>query len=104
MIATELDIPNAAPILTSLSALVAPNCPIALDSPEGQAYADSLFAHLKALNREAHAVVQRSKQLTASSRALMDERLLKLQNLLYEKRHLEKEIEKCQEYGWRWIE
>ena len=99
MIGTELEIPNAAPALTSLSALVAPNCPIALDSSEGQAYADSLFASLAALNREAHMVVQQSKQLTAVSRALMDESLLKLQNLLYEKRHLEKEIEKCQEYG-----
>ncbi|KAG8834887.1 hypothetical protein FRC17_006632 [Serendipita sp. 399] len=99
MTALEPRIPDAEPTLNALSALVAPNCAIALNSTEGQAYADSLFAHLKSLHREAHATVRHHKQQTASARALMDESLLKLQNLRYERRHLEKEIENCREYG-----
>jgi THO complex subunit 5 len=91
--------PSVEPVIGSLEGLVAPNCPVALDSDEGSAYANSLFAKLKALTAEAHAITRRYKQQTSESRALMEESLLKLQNLLYEKQHLEKEIEKCREYG-----
>jgi THO complex subunit 5 len=99
MTISEPRIQDADPVINALANLVAPNCTIVLDSEEGQAYADSLFAKLKALNRQAHATVREYKQETSEARALMDESLLKLQNLLYEKRHLEKEIEKCREYG-----
>ncbi|PVF94741.1 hypothetical protein CPB86DRAFT_712571 [Serendipita vermifera] len=99
MLLPESHIPEVEPVINSLSSLVAPNCPIALDSDEGQAYANSLFAKLKALNRQAHGTVRQYKQQTTESRASMEESLLKLQNLLYEKRHLEREIEKCKEYA-----
>jgi THO complex subunit 5 len=102
MLLPESNIPEVEPVISSLAALVAPNCPIALDSDEGQAYANALFAKLKALNRQAHATVRQYKQKTAESRASMEESLLKLQNLLYEKRHLEREIEKCKEYACVW--
>lgn len=103
MTASESRIADADPVINALSGLVAPNCSIALDSEEGQAYANSLFAKLKALHRQAHATVRQYKQQTSEARALMDESLLKLQNLLYEKRHLEKEIEKCREYGYVYL-
>lgn len=99
MTISEPQIADADPVIDALTSLVAPNCPILLNSEEGQAYASSLFAKLKALNRQANTTVREYKQETSEARALMDESLLKLQNLLYEKRHLEKEIEKCREYG-----
>ncbi|KIM29526.1 hypothetical protein M408DRAFT_15864 [Serendipita vermifera MAFF 305830] len=95
----ESSIPDAEPVITALAGLVAPNYPFSLDSEEGQAYANAMFAKLKSLNRQAHAIVRQYKQETATVRASMDESLLELQNLLYEKRHLEMEIDKCRQYG-----
>jgi len=92
-------IPDAEPVINALRDLVAPNSPFSLESEEGQAYANAMLAKLKSLNRQAHATVRQYKQQTADVRASMDESLLKLQNLLYEKRHLEMEIEKCRQYG-----
>jgi THO complex subunit 5 len=95
----ESRIPDAEPVINALISLVEPNYPFSLDSEEGQAYANAMFAKLKSLNRQAHATVRQYKQETSDVRASMDESLLKLQNLLYEKRHLEMEIEKCRQYG-----
>lgn len=58
-----------------------------------------LFASLKALNRTATSQVRASKQQTAQARMAMDEAHLQLQNLLYERRHLEREIEKCNRFA-----
>lgn len=96
----DSSIPDAEPVITALAGLVAPNYAFSLDSEEGQAYANAMFAKLKSLNRQAHATVRQYKEETANVRASMDESLLKLQNLLYEKRHLEMEIDKCRQYGY----
>ncbi|KAL6299689.1 Fms-interacting protein-domain-containing protein [Sparassis latifolia] len=61
--------------------------------------AGALFARLKALNRAANAATRTHKQATADARHDMDQTYLGLQNLLYEKRHLEREIEKCQQFA-----
>ncbi|OCH94065.1 hypothetical protein OBBRIDRAFT_817417 [Obba rivulosa] len=61
--------------------------------------AGALFARLKALNRAANAAARAHKQATADARQEMDHTYLGLQNLLYEKRHLEREIEKCRQFA-----
>ncbi len=61
--------------------------------------AGALFARLKALNRGANAAARAHKQITADARHDMDQTHLRLQNLLYEKRHLEREIEKCRQFA-----
>jgi hypothetical protein len=60
----------------------------------------ALFARLKALNRAANAAARTHKQATADARQDMDQTHLGLQNLLYEKRHLEREIEKCRQFAY----
>lgn len=64
-----------------------------------QIRAGALFARLKALNRAANAATRAHKQATAEMRHDMDQTYLGLQNLLYEKRHLEREIEKCRQFA-----
>ena len=61
--------------------------------------AGALFARLKALNRDANAAARARKQVTADARHDMDQTDLRLQNLLYEKRHLEREIDKCRQFA-----
>ena len=62
--------------------------------------AGALFARLKALNRDANAAARAHKQITSDARHDMDQTHLRLQNLLYEKRHLEREIEKCRQFAY----
>ena len=62
--------------------------------------AGALFARLKALNRAANHATRAHKQASADSRPEMDQTYLGLQNLLYEKRHLEREIEKCRQFAY----
>lgn len=61
--------------------------------------AGALFARLKALNRAANVATRTHKQATSDMRHDMDQTYLSLQNLLYEKRHLEREIEKCRQFA-----
>ena len=61
--------------------------------------AGALFARLKALNRAANHATRAHKNATADARHEMDQTYLSLQNLLYEKRHLEREIEKCRQFA-----
>ena len=69
------------------------------DASSVQIRAGALFARLKALNRAANAATRAHKQQTAETRHDMDQTYLGLQNLLYEKRHLEREIEKCRQFA-----
>ena len=62
--------------------------------------AGALFARLKALNRAANHATRAHKNATADARQEMDQTYLSLQNLLYEKRHLEREIEKCRQFAY----
>ena len=59
----------------------------------------ALVARLKSLYRAANAATRASKEQTAAARQEMDQSHLNLQNLLYEKRHLEREIEKCRQFA-----
>ncbi|KAF8655261.1 hypothetical protein AX16_003162 [Volvariella volvacea WC 439] len=61
--------------------------------------ATALIGRLKSLNRAANTATRTHKDATAAARQEMDQSHLGLQNLLYEKRHLEREIEKCRQFA-----
>ena len=69
------------------------------DTQVVQTRAMALFGQLKALNRAANGQTRSHKQATADARTQMDQAHLALQNLLYEKRHLEREIDKCRQFA-----
>jgi len=57
-----------------------------------------LFARLKAINRNSSSMLSTFKSQSHKLRNHVDQIHLDLQNLIYERRHLEKEIKKCQEF------
>ncbi|KAL1747227.1 Fms-interacting protein-domain-containing protein [Schizophyllum fasciatum] len=59
----------------------------------------ALIARLKSVHRTANAISQARRAQTATARMEMDAAHLRLQNLLYEKRHLEREIDKCRQFA-----
>ncbi|KAF8639855.1 hypothetical protein AX17_001110 [Amanita inopinata Kibby_2008] len=59
----------------------------------------ALTGRLKSLNRVANSATRVRKDATAAARHEMDQSHLQLQNLLYEKRHLEREIDKCRQFA-----
>lgn len=59
----------------------------------------ALIGRLKSLYRAANTATRITKEDTAAARHDMDQSHLNLQNLLYEKRHLEREIEKCRQFA-----
>ncbi|KAJ7781224.1 Fms-interacting protein-domain-containing protein [Mycena metata] len=61
--------------------------------------AAALTGRLKSLARAANTETRTTKNITAAARHDMDQSHLGLQNLLYEKRHLEREIEKCRQFA-----
>lgn len=87
------------PVVDSLRALVDPSL-LPPDLAAAHIRAGALFARLKALNRAANGATRAQKQATADARLQMDHTYLGLQNLLYEKRHLEREIEKCRQFAY----
>ncbi|TIA87149.1 hypothetical protein E3P99_03352 [Wallemia hederae] len=58
----------------------------------------ALLSHLKALNRDSSSVIRQSKQAAAHQAQLSDSVHARVQNLLYERRHLEQEIERCRNF------
>jgi THO complex subunit 5 len=63
-----------------------------------EAYAATLMSRIRHFNREAAGVVTSERQRTMDARNVMDQTHLVLQNALYERRHLEREIEKCRQF------
>ncbi|KAJ7068290.1 Fms-interacting protein-domain-containing protein [Mycena amicta] len=70
-----------------------------IDPAVAHVRASALNARLKAILRAANAATRAAKALTAAARQDMDQSDLGLQNLHYEKRHLEREIEKCRQFA-----
>lgn len=91
-------IPDVDLIIEHLNALVG-SSNLNAEAIAVQVRAAALFARLKALNRAANAETRVHKQTTSDARTEMDHTHLGLQNLLYEKRHLEREIAKCRQFG-----
>lgn len=58
----------------------------------------ALLSHLKALNRDSSSVIRQSKQAAVHQAQLSDSVHAQVQNLLYERRHLEQEIERCRNF------
>ncbi|RUS35304.1 hypothetical protein BC938DRAFT_472862 [Jimgerdemannia flammicorona] len=59
---------------------------------------NQLFVALKARNRQTYNHTRATKQATTDAKLQMDRQQLGLQNFHYERRHLEKEIQKCEEF------
>jgi Fms-interacting protein/Thoc5 len=57
-----------------------------------------VLAVLKSLNRAFYTSAKESKQIPLEKRAEMDRAFLQLQNMGYERNHLEREIRRCKEY------
>ncbi|GAB5592274.1 hypothetical protein Unana1_07174 [Umbelopsis nana] len=70
-------------------------CPI---DPLQDTRTNTQFALLKELNTTTYNHTREMKNLTAEARQIMDLRHLGLQNIAYEKRHLEEEIVKCRQF------
>jgi THO complex subunit 5 len=92
--------PPADSVIDGLRQLAIDTFPIDDDPATIHIRAGALFARLKALNRDANAAARAHKQITADARHDMDQTHLRLQNLLYEKRHLEREIDKCRQFAY----
>jgi|SRR5882762_6613076 len=92
----DQSVPNV--VIAHLQDLVSANY-LDADATAMHVRAGALIARLKTLNRSANAATRVHKQATAEARQEMDQTHLGLQNLLYEKRHLEREIEKCRQFA-----
>lgn len=90
--------PNPDSVIEQLSKLVGSDH-LNADPAVVQVRAAALFARLKALNRAANTATRAHKQATGDARTAMDHTHLGLQNLQYEKRHLEREIDKCRQFA-----
>ena len=86
-------------VIQHLHGLTDPSTTTGYDPQVVQTRAMALFGQLKAHNRAANAQTRSHKQATADARTQMDQAHLALQNLLYEKRHLEREIDKCRQFA-----
>lgn len=91
--------PSPDQVIQLLQDLVAPDN-LTCDVAPLHIRAGALFARLKALNRAANTAARTHKQQTADARHEMDQTYLGLQNLQYEKRHLEMEIDKCRQFAY----
>ena len=98
MLDHDYDDPDA--VIQHLLKLTDPSTTASYDPQVVQTRAIALFGQLKAHNRAANGQTRSHKQATAEARTQMDQAHLALQNLLYEKRHLEREIEKCRQFAY----
>ncbi|KIO31107.1 hypothetical protein M407DRAFT_241983 [Tulasnella calospora MUT 4182] len=60
----------------------------------------ALIAKLRAVNRNSNTAANSKREVTAQVRTAINATNLQLQNLMYEKRHLEREIEKCRQFAF----
>lgn len=60
--------------------------------------ATPIFGQLRAIARTAHDQSRMGKRKVAEARLEVDDRSLSLQNLKYQKRHLEEEIRMCRDF------
>jgi len=89
-LATSLD-----PMLEQLRLLVSEPIPI----DDLRRLSGSFFSDLREQTREVSNLIRATKQATGEARHVKDQTHLGLQNLLYEQRHLEREIDKCRQFN-----
>ncbi|ELU45843.1 FimP domain-containing protein [Rhizoctonia solani AG-1 IA] len=85
-------------LLQELDTLVAPSSSVPHDVTRNAS--SSITAQLRDHSRQLTNIVREAKQNSSEDRLMKDEAHLGLQNLLYERRHLEREIEKCRQFKW----
>ncbi|KAG6897453.1 hypothetical protein C0992_001453 [Termitomyces sp. T32_za158] len=90
--------PSSDDVFDKLRDLVSPNH-LSQDAAAMHIRAMALMGRLKALHRTSNTATRIRKEATSEARQEMDQSHLGLQNLLYEKRHLEREIEKCRQFA-----
>ncbi|KAG6854771.1 hypothetical protein C0991_001198 [Blastosporella zonata] len=98
MFQSDADPPSPDDVVDKLRELVSQNL-LQQDVAAMHIRAMALMARLKALHRASNTATRIRKDATAEARQEMDQSHLGLQNLLYEKRHLEREIEKCRQFA-----
>ncbi|QRW16028.1 THO complex subunit 5 [Rhizoctonia solani] len=84
-------------LLQELDTLVAPSSSVPHDVTRNAS--SSITAQLRDHSRQLTNIVREAKQNSSEDRLMKDEAHLGLQNLLYERRHLEREIEKCRQFN-----
>lgn len=83
-------------LLKELDSLVSPSS--SLPHEVIRSSSGSITAQLRDHSRQLTSIVRDAKQHSSEVRLLKDHAHLSLQNLLYERRHLEREIEKCRQF------
>ncbi|CAE6523114.1 unnamed protein product [Rhizoctonia solani] len=84
-------------LLQELDTLVAPSSSLPHDVIRNAS--GSITAQLREHSRQLTNIVREAKQRSSEDRLMKDQAHLGLQNLLYERRHLEREIEKCRQFN-----
>ncbi|KAG8956705.1 hypothetical protein FRC04_000183 [Tulasnella sp. 424] len=87
---------SAESLLNTLRQLaIDPNSAQAQQHPPG-----ALITKLRAINRNSNTAANSKRESTAQVRTAINATNLQLQNLMYERRHLEREIEKCRQFAF----
>ncbi|KAH7343814.1 Fms-interacting protein-domain-containing protein [Rhizoctonia solani] len=84
-------------LLHELDTLVSPSSSLPHDVIRNAS--GSITAQLRDHSRQLTNIVREAKQCSSEDRLMKDQAHLGLQNLLYERRHLEREIEKCRQFN-----
>ncbi|CAE6461656.1 unnamed protein product [Rhizoctonia solani] len=84
-------------LLQELDTLVSPSSSLPHDVIRNAS--GSITAQLRDHSRQLTNIVREAKQCSSEDRLMKDQAHLGLQNLLYERRHLEREIEKCRQFN-----
>lgn len=83
-------------LLREIDTLVSPTSALPHDVVRNAS--GSITAQLRDHSRQLTGIVRDAKQHSSEVRLMKDQAHLGLQNLLYERRHLEREIEKCRQF------
>jgi THO complex subunit 5 len=86
-------------ILDGLRQLVGPDA-LKVDSAALHIRLSALLSRLRAYARATNTETRLRKEATGAARHDMDQSYLGLQNLQYEKPHLEREIDKCRQFAF----
>ncbi|KAL3417286.1 THOC5 family protein [Phlyctema vagabunda] len=93
---------EAAIALLDVTSSAPPSHSLQLQISKQQKLLFTYLAQLRALHRDAHVGARETKAVTAEARQEVDRLHLQLQNLYYEQRHLQGEIQACESYDHKY--